>query len=83
MKTASFETRLLSGGHLYCPEEFAQRPEAGFHVLAVLPDEDDDMIERAAAADAAGESLSEDEISYFVGDAQEGISVRMEIAPVQ
>jgi hypothetical protein len=33
----TFQTKLLSDGHLYCPQEYAS-PEAIFNVIVSLPD---------------------------------------------
>jgi hypothetical protein len=40
MNTISFNTRLLADGHLYCPTEFTQQPNARFQVTVTFADPD-------------------------------------------
>ena len=40
MNTIRFNTQLLADGHLYCPTEFIQQPNAHFQVTVTFEDPD-------------------------------------------
>jgi hypothetical protein len=70
METVVFESRLLPDGHLYCPEEFVKNKNIRFKVVVIFekiyPEATDRDIEQAAIHDVSDESLSDEEINYYL-----------------
>lgn len=70
MNTALFRSRLLPGGHLYCPKEFAEKKNVLFKVIAIFDDTDSDPsngdIELAAIHDNSTDFLCEEEIQHYM-----------------
>lgn len=71
MNTATFQSKLLSDGHLYCPKEFAQKQNALFKVTVIFEDPKNEAsetdIELSAINDNSSDFLSEEELSYYLG----------------
>ena len=69
MNTATFESKLLPDGHLYCPKEFAQKKNVIFKVVAIFDDSETEVsecdIELSAIHDNATDFLSEEELGYY------------------
>ncbi|MBF0379330.1 MAG: hypothetical protein HQK72_17885 [Desulfamplus sp.] len=71
MNKATFSTRLLPDGHLYCPEEFAQKKNAIFKVIVLFDETQAEAsehdIELSAINDNSTDFLSKEELSYYLG----------------
>jgi len=69
MNTVTFESKLLSDGHLYCPEEFAQKKNALFKVIVIFEDTETEAsehdMELSAVNDNSTDFLSEEELGYY------------------
>lgn len=67
MHEVTFESQLLTDGHLSCPKKYAI-PRAKFRVIVSFPDKTatDSEIELASAADHSDEFLSEEELDYYM-----------------
>ncbi len=69
MNTATFESKLLPDGHLYCPQEYAQKENVLFKVIVIFEDTEkqvsDRDIELAAVKDNSTDFLSEKELRYY------------------
>ncbi len=70
MKEVVFNTRLLPDGHLYCPEEFAEKENVRFKVIVIFDETGDQDIEReievSAVTDVSEDFLSEEELNYYL-----------------
>jgi hypothetical protein len=70
MNTATFESKLMPDGHLYCPEEYCQKKNAQFKVIVIFEENTETEAsehdaECAAANDNATDFLSREELSYY------------------
>lgn len=70
MNTATFESKLLPDGHLYCPKEFSHNKNALFKVFVIFEDNEknasDTDIELSAISDNSEDFLSEEEVRYYL-----------------
>jgi|APCry1669188910_1035180.scaffolds.fasta_scaffold22470_1 hypothetical protein len=70
MNTVTFESTLLSDGHLYCPKEFAQKKNAQFKVVVIFEDAETEVsehdMELSAVNDNSTDFLSEKELGYYL-----------------
>ncbi|MEZ4525373.1 MAG: hypothetical protein R2941_05570 [Desulfobacterales bacterium] len=68
MNTVSFESRLLSDGHLYCPKEFAQKDNVRFKVIVLFEEQEmsEQDIELSAITDNSTDFLTEEELNYYL-----------------
>lgn len=70
MKKTIFESKLLPDGHLYCPNEFAQKKNAHFEVIVTFEEIEFEASERevelSAIQDASEDFLSEEELNYYL-----------------
>ena len=70
MKKMVFESKLLTDGHLYCPDEFAQKTNARFKVIVTFEETEFEASERevelSAIQDASWDFLSEEELKYHL-----------------
>jgi hypothetical protein len=70
MRKAIFTSNLLPDGHLFCPEEFANKKNAHFKVIVTFEETDIEAseydIELSAVKDVAEEFLSEEELKYYL-----------------
>lgn len=70
MNTQTFESMLLSDGHLYCPKEFIKKKNAHFKVTVTFEDSDveasENDIERSNIMDISHDVLSEEELNYYL-----------------
>ena len=72
MNTATFESKLLPDGHLYCPKEFGQKKNVRFKVIVIFDERNETEAsefdtELAALNDNATNFLSREELSYYLG----------------
>jgi hypothetical protein len=69
MNKATFESKLLPDGHLYCPNEFGKKKNAQFMVIVTFEDSELEASEHdtelSAVIDNSTEFLSEEELSYY------------------
>ncbi len=70
MKEEIFESKLLPDGHLYCPKKFAKKKNARFKVTVIFEDSGNQAteadIELASAQDLPEDSLSKEELKYYL-----------------
>lgn len=70
MQTVVFESKLLPDGHLYCPEEFAQKKNVRFKVVVTLgepyPEAADRDIEQSAIHGLSDDFLTGEELNYYL-----------------
>jgi hypothetical protein len=70
MNTATFNSKLLPDGHLYCPEEFVQKKNARFKVIVMFEasnetEASEHDTELSAIHDHSTDFLSEEELGYY------------------
>lgn len=65
-----FESKLLSDGHLYCPEKFAYKKDAYFKVVVTFEKPESEAseheIELSNINDVSEDFLSEEELNYYL-----------------
>ncbi|MBF0103359.1 MAG: hypothetical protein HQK77_20860 [Desulfobacterales bacterium] len=83
MNTASFESKLLPDGHLYCPKEFSQKKNAFFKVIVRFETESITENKRTKNEDkkwhefslsSAMQGMEEEDTPYSVNDIKEVFS---------
>ncbi len=69
MESLTFESKILSDGHLYCPKKYAKKKNVKFKVTVtfdnIIDEASDQNIELSSTIDVSGETLSKDEINYY------------------
>lgn len=70
MKKTVFKSKLLPDGHLYCPNELAQKKNAHFKVIVTFEETEleasEHEVELSAINDASKDFLSEEELNYYL-----------------
>lgn len=70
MKNLVFKSKLLSDGHLYCPEELAHKKHANFKVVVTFEETDfeasEHEIEMSNINDVSEDFLSKEELKYYL-----------------
>ena len=70
MNSATFESKLLPNGHLYCPKEYLNKKNATFKVIVTFENEiykaSDIDIEQSSIKDISNEFLTQEEINYYL-----------------
>ena len=70
MKKMVFESKLLPDGHLYCPDEVAQKKNVHFQVIVTFKEAELEVseheVELSAIQDASEDFLSEEELNYYL-----------------
>jgi len=70
MEELVFESKVLPDGHLYCPQELAQKKNARFKVIVTLEETkveaSEQEIELSAINDVSEDFLSEEELNYYL-----------------
>lgn len=70
MEKMVFESKVLPDGHLYCPDELAQKKNAHFKVIVTFEKTDlleasEHEVELSAVNDISEEYLSKEELNYY------------------
>ncbi len=70
INTLIFDSQLLPDGHLACPQEFTQKKNIQFKVLAIFEEPareaTNQELEHAAIQDTSDEMLSPEELHYYL-----------------
>ncbi len=70
VKNVAFESNLLPDGHLYCPKEFAYKPNVHFKVIATFKEPEleasEHEIELSSIKDISEDFLSHEELNYYL-----------------
>ncbi len=69
MEKLVFESKVLSDGHLYCPQGLAHKKNARFKVVVTFEEingTSEQEIELSAINDVSEDFLSEEELNYYL-----------------
>ncbi len=70
MNAIAFESKLLPGGHLYCPKKFTKKKNVKFKVIVVFEETkieaSEQDIELSSIKDISNDFLSKKELNYYL-----------------
>jgi hypothetical protein len=70
MKKMVFESKLLPDGHLYCPDEVAQKKNVHFQVIVTFKEAEleasEHEVELSSVYDTSEDFLSKEELNYYL-----------------